>query len=162
MAGEHCHPPRQRVCLLSQVHQSPAWGSESQAINLQCLDIENTVQSTWPMFINSIEINADQCIQGQISDLHAQIDELKDTLCDTKKSYCNEAALTKEHRQVKDLKSHLQSEANASMLPPTTLATVEPKSWVVIPTWSLPQPEAGPSQLPLPQLEAGPSCLPLS
>ena len=50
------------------------------------------------MFINSIEIDADQCIQGQLSDLHAQINELKDTLCDAKKSYCNmEAVLTKEH-----------------------------------------------------------------
>ena len=107
---------------------------------------------------------------GQISDLHVQIDELKDTLQDVKKSYCNaEAALTKEHshvkdleQELKDLKSHLQSEANTSMLPPTTLVTVEPKLQVVIPTWSLPQPEAGPSQLPPPQPEAGPSRLPSS
>ena len=42
------------------------------------------------------------------------------------------------------------------------LATVEPKSQVVVPTWSLPQPEAGPSRLPPPQPEAGPSRLPLS
>ena len=99
------------------------------------------------------EIDADQHIQGQLSDLHAQIDELKDSLCDVKKSYCNtEATLTKEHSRVKDLeqelkdlKSCLQVEANASALPPTTLATVEPMSWVVIPAWSLPQPEAGPS-----------------
>ena len=110
------------------------------------------------MFINSIEIDADQRVQGQISDLHVQIDELKDTLCDMKKSYCNaEAALTKEHsrikdleQELKDLKSCLQLKANTSMLLPTTLATAEPKSWVVIPAWSLPQPEAGPSQLPLP------------
>ena len=67
-------------------------------INLQHIDIENAVQSTWPAFINSIEINADQCIQGQLSDLHAQIDELKDSLCNVKKSYRNvEAMLTKEH-----------------------------------------------------------------
>ena len=92
-------------------------------------------------------------MQGQLSDLHVQIDELKDALHDVKKSYCNaEAALTKEHSQVKDLeqelkdlKSHLQVEANTSTLPPTILATVEPKSRVVIPAWSLPQPEAGPS-----------------
>ena len=122
-------------------------------INLQHLDIKNAVQSTWPMFINSIEIDADQHIQGQISDLHAQIDELKDTLRDVKKSYRNtEAALTKEHshvkdleQELKDLKSCLQSEANASMLPPMTLVTAEPKLRVVVPTWSLPQPEAGPS-----------------
>ena len=122
-------------------------------INLQRIDIENAVQSAWPMFINSIKINADQCIQGQLSNLHAQIDELKDSLRDTKKSYHNaEAALTKEHswvkdleQELKDLKSCLQVEANASALPPTTLATVEPKSQVVVPTWSLPQPEAGPS-----------------
>ena len=73
-------------------------------INLQFIDVKNAVQSAWPIFINSIEIDADQRIQGQISDLHAQINELKDALCDTKKSYCNaEAALTKEHSQVKDL-----------------------------------------------------------
>ena len=92
-------------------------------------------------------------MQGQICDLHVQINELKDALCNTKKSYRNaEAVLTKEHSQVKDLeqelkdlKSHLQSEANASTLPPTTLATVEPKLQVVVPAWSLPQPEAGPS-----------------
>ena len=35
-------------------------GAQSlRQINLQCLDIENTVQSAWPTFINSIEINAD-------------------------------------------------------------------------------------------------------
>ena len=92
-------------------------------------------------------------MQGQLSDLHAQIDELKDTLCDVKKSYHNaKAALTKEHshvkdlrQELKDLKSRLQSEANASMLPPTTFATVEPELWVVVPAWFLPQPEAGPS-----------------
>ena len=48
------------------------------------------------------------------------------------------------------------------MLSPMTLATAEPKSWVVIPAWSLPQPEAGPSQLPLPQSEAGPPHIPSS
>ena len=90
-------------------------------INLRHLDVKNAVQSAWPAFINSIKINADQCMQGQISNLHAQIDELK------------------------DLKSCLQSEANTSVLPPTTLATAEPTSQVVIPAWSLPQPEAGPS-----------------
>ena len=122
-------------------------------INLQCIDIENAVQSTSLAFINSIKIDADQCIQGQLSDLHVQIDELKDALCNAKKSYHNaEAVLTKEHSRVKDLeqelkdsKSRSQVEANASALPPTTLAAVEPKSWVVVPTWSQPQPEAGPS-----------------
>ena len=87
-----------------------------------------------------------------------------------KKSYCNvEAALTKEHSRVKDLeqelkdlKSHSQLEVNASALPPTTLAAVEPKSWVIVPTWSLPQPETGPLRLPPPPPEARPSCLPLS
>ena len=139
-------------------------------INLQCIDVENVVQSAWPAFINSIEIDADQCIQGQLSDLHAQIDELKDSLHDMKKSYRNmEAALTKEHSQVKDLeqelkdlKSRSQVEANASALPPATLATVEPELQVVVPAWSLPQPEAGPSRLPPPQPEARPSHLPLS
>ena len=78
-------------------------------INLQCLNIENTVQSAWPAFINSIEINADQRMQGQISNLHVQIDEMMDTLCDAKKSYCNaEAALTKEHSWVKDLEQELK------------------------------------------------------
>ena len=122
-------------------------------INLQHIDVENAVQSAWPAFINSIEIDADQHIQGQLSNLHAQIDELKDSLRNAKKSYRNaEAALTKEHSRVKDLeqepkdlKSHSQVEANASALLPTTLAAVQPKSQVVIPAWSLPQPEAGPS-----------------
>ena len=73
-------------------------------INLLHLNVENTVQSTWPAFINTIKINADQHMQGQISNLHVQIDELKDTRHDAKKSYCNaEAVLTKEHSQVKDL-----------------------------------------------------------
>ena len=78
-------------------------------INLQCIDVENAVQSAWPTFINSIEIDADQRIQGQLTDLHVQIDELKDSLCDTKKSYCNtEAALTEEHSRVKDLEQELK------------------------------------------------------
>ena len=73
-------------------------------INLQHIDVESAVQRAWPTFINSIKINADQHVQGQLSDLHAQINELKDTLCDAEKSYHNaEAALTKEHSQVKDL-----------------------------------------------------------
>ena len=67
-------------------------------INLQCIDVKNAVQSTWPTFINSIKIDVDQCIQGQLSDVHVQIDELKDSLRDVKKSYRNvEAVLTKEH-----------------------------------------------------------------
>ena len=67
-------------------------------INLQHIDVENAVQSAWPTFLNSIKIDADQPIQGQLSDLHVQIDELKDSLCDAKKSYRNaEAVLTKEH-----------------------------------------------------------------
>ena len=74
-------------------------GAQSlRQINLQCIDVENAVQSAWPTFINSIEIDAAQCIQGQLSNLHAQINELKDSLCNVKKSYHNaEAALTKEH-----------------------------------------------------------------
>ena len=109
-------------------------GAQSlRQINLQPIDVENAVQSTWPAFINSIKIDADQRIQGQLSDLHAQIDELKNSLHNMKKSYHNvEAALTKEHSRVKDLeqelkdlKSHSQVEANASALPPTTLVTVE-------------------------------------
>ena len=123
-------------------------GAQSpRQINLQRIDVKNAVQSAWPAFINSIEIDADQHVQGQLSDLHAQINELKDSLRNAKKSYRNaEAALTKEHSQVKDLeqelkdlKSRSQVEVNASA------ATVEPKSRVVIPAWSLPQPEAGPS-----------------
>ena len=55
-------------------------------INLLCPGVKNAVQSAWPKFINSIEIDADECIQGQISNLHAQIDELKDALHDVKNS----------------------------------------------------------------------------
>ena len=65
-------------------------------INFQHIDVENAVQSAWPTFINSIEIDADQRIQGQLSDLHMQINELKNFLRDVKKSYHNaEAVLTK-------------------------------------------------------------------
>ena len=104
------------------------------------------------MFINTIEIDGDQHIQGKISKLHAQIDELKDALRDVKKSYHNaEVALTKEHscvkdleQELKDLKSCSQSEVNASVLLPTTVVTAEPTSWVVVPAWSLPQPQAKP------------------
>ena len=96
-------------------------------VNLQRVDVENAVHSTWPALINSIEIDADQRVQGQLSDLHGQIDELKDALRDVKKSYHNsEAVLSKEHscvkdleRELKDLKSCSQSEAKASSLPPT-------------------------------------------
>ena len=144
-------------------------GAQSlRQINLQHISVKNAVQSAWPAFINSIEIDADQRIQGQLSNLHAQINELKDALRDVKKSNRNtEAVLTKEHswvrdleQELKDLKSHSQVEANASALPPTTLATVEPKSWVVIPTWSLPQPEAGPSRLPCLSQRLGPLAYP--
>ena len=80
-------------------------GAQSlRQINLQHINVKNAVQSAWPTFINSIEINANQHVQGQLSDLHVQIDELKDALHDAKKSYRNaEAVLTKEHSQVKDL-----------------------------------------------------------
>ena len=95
---------------------------------------------------------------------------MKDTLCNVKKYLRNaEVVLTKEHsyvkdleQELKDLKSHLQATANASTLPPTTMVTAGLMMWVVIPTWSLPQPEAGPSHLPLPQPEARPSHLPPS
>ena len=85
-------------------------GAQSlRQINLLHPHIENAVQSAWPTFINSIEIDADECIQGQISNLHVQINELKDALCDVKKSYHNaEATLTKEHSHVKDLKQELK------------------------------------------------------
>ena len=114
------------------------------------------------MFIHSIKIDADEHMQGQIINLHGQINELKDTLCDAKKSYRNaETVLTKEHshvkdleKELKDLKSCSQVEVNALALPPATVATAGPTSWVVIPTWSLPQPEAGPSRLPPPQPDA--------
>ena len=77
-------------------------------INLLHPDVENAVQSAWPMFINSIKIDADEHVQGKISDLHAEIDELKDALCDVKKSYHNaEVVLTKEHSHVKDLEQEL-------------------------------------------------------
>ena len=73
-------------------------------------------------------------MQGKISDLHAQVDEMKDALCDLKKSSRNaEAALTKEHSQVKDLKSHSKVESNASAPLPTTVVTAGPTTWVVVP-----------------------------
>ena len=157
------------ACCHKYINHLPGAQSLGQ-INLQHIDVKNAIQSTWPMFINSIKIDADQHVQGQSSDLHAQINELKDAVHDTKKSYCNtEDVLTKEHSQIKDheqelkdLKSHSQVEANTSMLPPTTLATAEPKLQVVVPTWSLPlpQPEARPSRLPSSQTETRPASLP--
>ena len=86
-------------------------------------------------------------------------------LHDMKKSYCNaEGALTKEHshvkdleQELKDLKSHLQSEVNTSVLLPVTMVTAGPTPWVVVPALSLPQSEAGPSCLLPPQPEARPS-----
>ena len=140
-------------------------------INLLHSDIENTVKSTWPGFINSIEIDADERVQRQISDLHVWIDEMKDALHDTKKSSRNtEVVLTKECSQVKDLeqelkdfKSHLQVTANTSMVSPTTVVAAEPPmqtTQVAKPAWSLPQPETGPSQLPPPPHEVGPSTQP--
>ena len=66
-------------------------------INLLHSDIENAVQSTWSGFINSIKIDADEWVQGQISNLYVQINEMKDWLCGAKKSEkTSEAALTKE------------------------------------------------------------------
>ena len=60
-------------------------GAQSlRQINLQHIDVKNAVQSAWPTFINSIEINADQHIQGQLSNLHVQINELKDSLHDAR------------------------------------------------------------------------------
>ena len=105
-------------------------------INLLRPDVKNTVQSTWLTFINSIKIDADECMQGQISNLHVQIDGLKDALHDMKKSYHNaEVALTKEHSCVKDLEQELkglkscsQSEANTSALLPVTVVTAGPVS----------------------------------
>ena len=88
---------RAKGCACCHEYINHLLGAQSlRQINLQRIDVENAVQSTWPAFINSIEIDGDQCIPGQLSDLHAQIDELKDSLRDAKKSYHNvEAALTK-------------------------------------------------------------------
>ena len=134
-------------------------------INLLPPDVKNAVQSAWPAFINSIEIDADECMQGQISNLHVQIDKLKDTLHDAKKSYCNaEVALTKEHshvkdleQELKDLKSPSQVEANTSALPPATMAIAGQTSWVVIPTPCLSQ---RPGLLACPHLEMRQDLLP--
>ena len=85
-------------CVCCHEYINHLVGAQSlRKINLQCLDVKNAVQSAWPVFMKSIKIDADECIQGQISDLHPQIDELKDTLCNA------EAALTKVHSWVKDL-----------------------------------------------------------
>ena len=65
--------------------------------SLKHSDIENAVQSAWSGFINSIKIDADEWVQGQISNLYVQINEMKDWLCGAKKSEkTSEAALTKE------------------------------------------------------------------
>ena len=102
------HHTKQCACCHEYINHLLGAQSLGQ-INLLHPDVENTVQSAWPAFINSIEIDADECIQGQISNLHVQIDELKDALHEAKKSYHNaEAALTKEHSHVKDLEQELK------------------------------------------------------
>ena len=94
--------------------------------------------------------------------------ELKDALRNAKKSYRNaEAVLTKEHSQVKDLEQELkdlkscsQVKVNTSTLLPTTLATVEPKSQVVIPAWSLPNQRQGHHDCPCLSQRPGPLACP--
>ena len=136
-------------CPCCHEYINPLLGAQSlRQINLLHSDIENAVQSTWPSFINSIKINVDERVQGQISDLHVQIDELKDVLHNTKElTKTAEATLTKEHswtkdfeQELKDFKSHLPTRTNASTLLPDTLATAEPlmqPTWVTKPAWSL-------------------------
>ena len=75
------HHTKGCACCHEYINHLPRAQSLGQ-INLQHIDVENAVQSAWPVFINSIEIDADQHIQGQLSDLHAQINELKDFLHD--------------------------------------------------------------------------------
>ena len=92
-------------CACCHKYISHLLGAQSLGqINLLHSDIGNAVQSTWPRFVNSIEIDADEQVQGQISNLHAQINEMKDALHDAKKSLRNaEVALTKERSCIKDL-----------------------------------------------------------
>ena len=80
-----------------------------------------------------------------------------------KSAKTSETALAKKHSWTKDVKSHFLNKTNNSMLPPATLATAKapvPPMWVAKPTWSLPQLEAGFSQLLLPQPEVRPSMPP--
>ena len=68
-------------CACCQEYINYLLGAQSLGqINLLHPDVENAVQSAWPIFINSIKIDADEHMQGQIIDLHVQIDELKDAL----------------------------------------------------------------------------------
>ena len=62
------HPAKGCACCHEYINHLLGAQSLLQ-INLQCIDIENVVQSGLPVFINSIKIDADQCIQGQLSDL---------------------------------------------------------------------------------------------
>ena len=146
MAREHSHPPCQRVCLLSQTSTS-----------IICLGLRASGKSTYSVLTSrmlysapgvhssstvpkSMLINA--CKGNSAICMHRSMNLRM--LLRHEEAYCNaEAVLTKEHSQVKDLeqelkdlKSCLQLEANASMLPPTTLATVDPKSQVVILFWN--------------------------
>ena len=134
-----CHA---KGCACCHEYINHLLGAQSLSqINLLHSDIENAVQSAWPGFINSIETNADEWVQGQISNLHVQINEMKDALCDAKKSLRNaEAVLTKEcscvkdlEQKLKDIKSCLQTTANASLLLPMTIAIAGPSTWVVVP-----------------------------
>ena len=75
-----------RGCACCHKYINHLLGAQSlRQINLLCSDIGNTVQSTWPRFINDIKIDANEQVQQQISDLHVQAKELKDLLHNTKK-----------------------------------------------------------------------------
>ena len=92
---DHITIHRAKGCACCHEYINHLLGAQSLGqINLLHSDIENTVQSTWPGFINSIDFDADEHMQGQISTLHAQIDEMKDM---KKSTQTKEAALTKEH-----------------------------------------------------------------
>ena len=79
------HHTKGCACCHKYINHLPGAQSLGQ-INLQRIDVKNAVQSAWPAFINSIEIDADQRIRGQLSNLHVQINELK-TLFVTRRSH---------------------------------------------------------------------------
>ena len=168
MAREHHHPPCQRVCLLSWVHQPPAWGPESwanQSTAYRCPEhctehlarIHKQHQNRcWSTHTRATQQSA--CADWWTEGCSLQHEEVLSQRrgCTHKRAQPGKGPWAR----AQGPKTHSQVEANASTLLPTTLATVDPKLQVVIPAWSLPQPEAGPSRLPPPQPEAGPSCLP--
>ena len=146
-----------RGCACYHMYINHLLGAQSLGqINLLHSDIGNAVRSSWPSLINDIESDADKWVQQQISNLHVQINDLKDLLHDTKRSLkASEATLNKEcshskvlEQELKDNKSHLSemtSHIMSLLATPVTQKQPMPPAKEAKLMWPPPQPEARPS-----------------